>query len=87
MATLGGVHDSQQGGSAQNSVEIEGLARFAVEQHNKKEVHVFLFFFVLIMGFCFKVVLLNCFHVFFFFFSFLTTFQYDDAYSVDKLFS
>ncbi|KAM3685750.1 hypothetical protein ACB098_11G144300 [Castanea mollissima] len=37
MATLGGVHDSQQGGSAQNSVEIEGLARFAVEQHNKKE--------------------------------------------------
>lgn len=41
MATLGGVHDSQQGCSAQNSVEIEGLARFAVEQHNKKEVRVF----------------------------------------------
>ena len=40
MATLGGVHDSQQGCSAQNSVEIEGLARFAVEQHNKKEVGV-----------------------------------------------
>uniref|UniRef100_A0A2N9IKN7 Cysteine proteinase inhibitor n=1 Tax=Fagus sylvatica TaxID=28930 RepID=A0A2N9IKN7_FAGSY len=38
MATLGGVHEAQGGGaSAQNSVEIEGLAIFAVEEHNKKE--------------------------------------------------
>ncbi|KAE8038460.1 hypothetical protein FH972_010968 [Carpinus fangiana] len=36
MATLGGVHESQ-GGASQNSAEIEGLARFAVEEHNKKE--------------------------------------------------
>ena len=35
MATLGGVHDSQ---SSQNSVEIDSLARFAVDEHNKKEV-------------------------------------------------
>jgi len=35
MATLGGVHDSQ---SSQNSAEIDSLARFAVDEHNKKEV-------------------------------------------------
>jgi len=35
MATLGGVHDSE---ASQNSVEIENLARFAVDEHNKKEV-------------------------------------------------
>ncbi|KAI4332913.1 hypothetical protein L6164_017783 [Bauhinia variegata] len=34
MATPGGVHDSP---GAQNSAEIESLARFAVEEHNKKE--------------------------------------------------
>ncbi|KAJ6702414.1 CYSTATIN FAMILY MEMBER [Salix koriyanagi] len=34
MATLGGVHDSE---ASQNSVEIDSLARFAVEEHNKKE--------------------------------------------------
>ncbi|KAH8522716.1 hypothetical protein Peur_041215 [Populus x canadensis] len=34
MATLGGVHDSE---ASQNSVEIENLARFAVDEHNKKE--------------------------------------------------
>ncbi|KAG9144506.1 hypothetical protein Leryth_010733, partial [Lithospermum erythrorhizon] len=34
MATLGGLSDTQ---SAQNSVEIENLARFAIDQHNKKE--------------------------------------------------
>ncbi|CAH9116798.1 unnamed protein product [Cuscuta epithymum] len=33
-STLGGVKDS---GSAANSVEIESLGRFAVEEHNKKE--------------------------------------------------
>ncbi|KAB5565011.1 hypothetical protein DKX38_005065 [Salix brachista] len=33
MATLGGVHDSQ---SSQNSAEIDSLARFAVDEHNKK---------------------------------------------------
>nr|GMD56594.1 cysteine proteinase inhibitor 6 [Ipomoea batatas] len=32
--TLGGISDSA---SAENSVEIESLARFAVEEHNKKE--------------------------------------------------
>ena len=35
MATLGGVHDSQ---SSQNSAEIDSLARFAVDEHNKKGV-------------------------------------------------
>ncbi|KAG5241956.1 uridylate kinase [Salix suchowensis] len=35
MATLGCVHDSQ---SSQNSVEMDCLARFAVDEHNKKEV-------------------------------------------------
>ncbi|KAK8695490.1 hypothetical protein V6N13_000649 [Hibiscus sabdariffa] len=34
MATLGGI--SQAEGSA-NSVEFENLARFAVDEHNKKE--------------------------------------------------
>ncbi|XP_008786873.1 cysteine proteinase inhibitor 12-like [Phoenix dactylifera] len=33
MATLGGVHDAKE---IENSVEIEELARFAVEEHNKK---------------------------------------------------
>jgi hypothetical protein len=42
MATLGGVHESQ-GGASQNSAEIEGLARFAVEEHNKKEVFIVIF--------------------------------------------
>ncbi|XP_038712608.1 cysteine proteinase inhibitor 12-like [Tripterygium wilfordii] len=32
--TLGGVHESE---GVQNSAEIDGLARFAVEEHNKKE--------------------------------------------------
>uniref|UniRef100_A0A2P2J918 Cysteine proteinase inhibitor n=1 Tax=Rhizophora mucronata TaxID=61149 RepID=A0A2P2J918_RHIMU len=34
MATLGGVRDVE--GSA-NSIEIDSLARFAVDEHNKKE--------------------------------------------------
>lgn len=34
--TLGGVHES--GGAAENSTEIDGLGRFAVEEHNKKGV-------------------------------------------------
>lgn len=34
MATLGGIKDSP----ASNSAEIDGLARFAVDEHNKKEV-------------------------------------------------
>ncbi|KAL0911535.1 hypothetical protein M5K25_019683 [Dendrobium thyrsiflorum] len=34
MATLGGVRDVENN---QNSVEIEELARFAVDEHNKKE--------------------------------------------------
>jgi hypothetical protein len=57
MATLGGVHEAQGGGaSAQNSVEIEGLAIFAVEEHNKKEV-TFLYFSFLFgfnYGFCLR---------------------------------
>lgn len=49
MATLGGVHESQgevegQVAATQNSADIESLARFAVEEHNKKEV-LFLFLF------------------------------------------
>ncbi|KAJ4836317.1 Cysteine proteinase inhibitor 6 [Turnera subulata] len=37
--TLGGVKDSTTAGlgSSQNSAEIDSLARFAVEEHNKKE--------------------------------------------------
>ena len=34
MATLGGIRDSE---GSQNSLEIDSLARFAVEQHNAKE--------------------------------------------------
>eukprot|EP00262_Sarcandra_glabra_P016622 TRINITY_DN5479_c0_g1_i1.p1 TRINITY_DN5479_c0_g1~~TRINITY_DN5479_c0_g1_i1.p1 ORF type:complete len:135 (+),score=29.97 TRINITY_DN5479_c0_g1_i1:41-445(+) len=34
MAKLGGIRDSC---GSENSVEIEGLGRFAVEEHNKKE--------------------------------------------------
>lgn len=34
MTTLGGIHDSH---SSQNSLEIESLARFAVDEHNKKQ--------------------------------------------------
>jgi hypothetical protein len=35
MATLGGIRDSAAG--SENSVEIDSLARFAVDEHNKKE--------------------------------------------------
>lgn len=35
MASLGGLHESQSSGH--NSDEVDGLARFAVEQHNNKE--------------------------------------------------
>lgn len=35
MATLGGVHEPR---GAENSVAVEDLARFAVDEHNKKEV-------------------------------------------------
>ena len=38
---LGGIRDRE---GNQNSAEIESLARFAVEEHNKKEVSIFLFF-------------------------------------------
>ncbi|KAK4783061.1 hypothetical protein SAY86_007435 [Trapa natans] len=34
MATLGGVHEAR---GAENSVFVEDLARFAVDEHNKKE--------------------------------------------------
>lgn len=37
-STLGGVHDSQ---GASNSAGVEELARFAVDEHNKKEVKMF----------------------------------------------
>lgn len=35
MATVGGVKEVE---GNQNSLEIENLARFAVDEHNKKEV-------------------------------------------------
>lgn len=35
MATLGGIRESQ---GTQNSLEVDNLARFAVDEHNKKEV-------------------------------------------------
>ncbi|KMT19196.1 hypothetical protein BVRB_1g015880 [Beta vulgaris subsp. vulgaris] len=35
MATLGGLREYQ---GASNYAEIESLARFAVEEHNKKQV-------------------------------------------------
>ena len=34
-STLGGVHDSQ---GASNSADVDEIARFAVDEHNKKEV-------------------------------------------------
>ena len=43
----GGVYDY---GGNQNSAEIEGLARFAVQEHNKKEV---LSVFSIFSSFCF----------------------------------
>lgn len=39
MAALGGIRDVE---GSQNSVEIENLARFAVQEHNKKEVFIYL---------------------------------------------
>jgi len=57
MATLGGVKDSP----ASNSAEIDSLARFAVDEHNKKEV-------CLVFGFCQLRVDLNfLYHVFVFY--------------------
>lgn len=41
MATVGGIHDSD---GSQNALEIENLARFAVDEHNKKQVLFFIFF-------------------------------------------
>lgn len=44
-ATLGGLKDSSA--SSQNSLELlDGLARFAVEEHNKKEVLIYFYFFI-----------------------------------------
>lgn len=41
MATLGGIREA---GGSENSLEINDLARFAVDEHNKKQVF-FSFFF------------------------------------------
>ena len=41
MATVGGIHDSD---GSQNALEIENLARFAVDEHNKKQVLFFILF-------------------------------------------
>ena len=41
MAALGGFTDIT---GAQNSIDIENLARFAVDEHNKKEVLYYYFF-------------------------------------------
>ncbi|KAL9678555.1 hypothetical protein QQ045_016401 [Rhodiola kirilowii] len=35
MTTLGGVKES--GGGSENSLEVESLARFAVQEHNSKQ--------------------------------------------------
>ncbi|KAK9059606.1 hypothetical protein SSX86_020310 [Deinandra increscens subsp. villosa] len=35
MATLGGITDAK--GTVENSLEIDNLARFAVDEHNKKQ--------------------------------------------------
>lgn len=40
---LGGVHDCK---GSQNSAEIEGIARFAVQEHNKKEVLFFPYIYI-----------------------------------------
>ncbi|XP_027103415.1 cysteine proteinase inhibitor 6-like [Coffea arabica] len=37
MATVGGLHDSTSPSSQQNNSEIDALARFAIQEHNKKE--------------------------------------------------
>lgn len=39
MATVGGVSEIE---GSQNSVEIDSLARFAVDEYNKKEVRYYL---------------------------------------------
>ena len=41
MATVGGIVDSD---GSQNALEIENLARFAVDEHNKKQVLLFYLF-------------------------------------------
>ncbi|KAF5959147.1 hypothetical protein HYC85_000356 [Camellia sinensis] len=41
MATLGGIHDSHS--SNQNTADIDNLARFAIQEHNKKENTLFEF--------------------------------------------
>lgn len=41
MATLGGLHDSHS--SNQNTADIDNLARFAIQEHNKKENTLFEF--------------------------------------------
>jgi hypothetical protein len=42
MTTLGGARDVPE---SQNSLAIDGLARFAVEEHNKKQVSFCFFLF------------------------------------------
>lgn len=44
----GGVHECK---GSQNSAEIDGLARFAVQEHNKKEVIFVITFISFFLGF------------------------------------
>ena len=53
MTTVGGIQDVGN----ENDLHIQNLARFAVDEHNKKEVFFFLFFFCFFLFFCFFVFL------------------------------
>jgi hypothetical protein len=48
MATVGGVSEIK---GNQNSLEIDGLARYAVDEHNKKEVFLIFYFFFYVLTF------------------------------------
>lgn len=61
---LGGIRESQ---GSQNSAEIEELARFAVDEHNKKQVHFFYFFYLnisIIFFLCVIFIFLLCWFLF-----------------------
>ena len=55
---LGGVHDCK---GSQNSAEIDSLARFAVQEHNKKAVISLSFLFLFLFSFLYVVCFNGCF--------------------------
>ncbi len=61
MARVGGVSEIK---GNQNSLEIDGLARYAVDEHNKKEVFLILFLFLFFLFYILTFVMF--FHIMFF---------------------